>query len=83
MQNLESRRLQKVYFHILLLHSVAEIENEGPLVVFRILLQKSVAIHKDDTPEALQRRVMEQAEWKLLPRACEMVCRNIRKGRTV
>lgn len=59
-------------------HFVNEIPDGG-----EILLQKSVAIHKDDTPETLQRRVMEQAEWKLLPRACEMVCRNIRKGKTV
>ncbi len=59
-------------------HFVNEIPDGG-----EILLQKSVAIRKDDTPETLQRRVMEQAEWKLLPRACQMVCQNIRKGRTV
>ena len=40
----------------------------------KILLQKAVEVLPDDTPEVLQRRVMEQAEWILLPRAAEMVC---------
>ena len=39
-----------------------------------ILLQKAVEVLPDDTPEALQKRVMEQAEWKLLPQAIAMVC---------
>ncbi len=39
-----------------------------------ILLQKAVEVKVDDTPEVLQRRVMEEAEWILLPRAAEMVC---------
>lgn len=56
-------------------HFVNEIPDGG-----EIILQKSVAIRKDDTPQTLQKRVMQQAEWKILPRACEMVCRNIRKG---
>jgi len=56
-------------------HYVNEIPDGG-----RIILQKSVNIRKDDTPETLQRRVMEQAEWKILPRAAELVCREIRKG---
>ena len=38
-----------------------------------ILLQKAVAVKPDDTPETLQRRVMEQAEWELLPRAVRMI----------
>ena len=45
----------------------------------RIILQKSVAIKKGDTPEILQRRVMEQAEWKILPRAVELVSKEILK----
>ena len=38
-----------------------------------ILLQKAVAVKPDDTPETLQRRVMEEAEWELLPRAVRMI----------
>ena len=55
-------------------HFVNEIPDGG-----RIILQKSVAIRKGDTPESLQRRVMEQAEWKILPRAVEMVSKKYRK----
>ena len=55
-------------------HFVNEIPDGG-----RIILQKSVAIRKGDTPEVLQKRVMEQAEWKILPRAVEMVSRKYRK----
>lgn len=43
----------------------------------QILLQKAVDVHEGDTPEMLQRRVMEEAEWILLPRACEMVAERI------
>lgn len=39
-----------------------------------IILQKAVEIEENDTPETLQRRIMEQAEWKLLPRAVELLC---------
>ncbi|MGN1346811.1 MAG: phosphoribosylglycinamide formyltransferase [Eubacteriales bacterium] len=39
----------------------------------KILLQKAVYIEENDTPETLQRRVMEEAEWQILPAACEMV----------
>ncbi len=46
----------------------------------RILLQKAVEVCPGDTPETLQRRVMEQAEWILLPQAAEMVCAALRKG---
>ena len=53
-------------------HLVNEIPDGG-----RILLQKAVDVQDGDTPEILQRRVMEQAEWILLPRAAEMMSREI------
>jgi len=53
-------------------HLVNEIPDGG-----RILFQKAVAIEDGDTPETLQRRVMEQAEWILLPRAAELMSREI------
>lgn len=53
-------------------HLVNEITDGG-----RILLQKAVYIEDGDTPEILQRRVMEQAEWIILPQAVEMVCANM------
>ena len=53
-------------------HFVNEIPDGG-----EIILQKAVAVEPGDTPEILQRRVMEQAEWQLLPRAAELVCRGI------
>ena len=53
-------------------HYVNEIPDGG-----EILLQRAVSIRRGDTPESLQRRVMEQAEWKLLPKAVEMVSRRI------
>lgn len=43
----------------------------------RIILQKPVMIDKDDTPEILQKRVMEQAEWIILPEAINMIANNI------
>jgi len=49
-------------------HFVNEIPDGG-----KIILQKAVEIGAEDTPETLQRKVMEQAEWKLLPQAAEMV----------
>ena len=51
-------------------HLVNEIPDGGT-----ILLQKAVEVLPGDTPEVLQRRVMEQAEWVLLPQAAELVCR--------
>lgn len=57
-------------------HFVNEIPDGG-----RIILQKSVSIRKSDTPESLQRRVMEAAEWKILPRATELVSREILKSK--
>lgn len=50
-------------------HLVNEVCDGG-----RILLQKAVEIQPGDTPEILQKRVMEQAEWKLLPQAIAMIC---------
>ena len=55
-------------------HMVNEIPDGG-----RILFQKAVEILDGDTPEILQKRVMEQAEWILLPRAAESVSRQIRE----
>ena len=55
-------------------HFVNEIPDGG-----EIILQKSVQIRKGDTPEILQRRVMEQAEWKILPRAVELVSKEMKK----
>ena len=49
-------------------HYVNEIPDGG-----QILLQKAVCVKDDDTPETLQRRVMEEAEWLLLPAAAELV----------
>ncbi|MCD7775153.1 MAG: phosphoribosylglycinamide formyltransferase [Clostridiales bacterium] len=41
-----------------------------------IILQKAVEVKQDDTPETLQRRIMEQAEWKILPKAVQLFCRD-------
>lgn len=56
-------------------HFVNEIPDGG-----KIILQKAVEIEENDTPETLQKRVMEQAEWLLLPAAAELVCQKIRNG---
>lgn len=53
-------------------HYVNEIPDGG-----QIILQKAVCILKNDTPETLQKRVMKQAEWKILPRAVEIVSKEI------
>lgn len=42
-----------------------------------IIAQKAVAVLPDDTPETLQRRIMEQAEWMLLPAATDLVCKSL------
>ena len=47
----------------------------------QIIAQKAVKVQKNDTPETLQRRVMEQAEWKIFPKAVSDLCRKIRKGK--
>lgn len=57
-------------------HFVNEITDGG-----EIILQKAVKIRKGDTPEVLQRRVMEQAEWKILPAAVELVSKKIAKSK--
>ena len=56
-------------------HFVNEIPDGG-----RIIAQKAVEILEDDTPEVLQRRVMEQAEWILLPHAVEKISAQLLKG---
>ena len=55
-------------------HFVNEIPDGG-----EIIAQKAVYIEEGDTPEILQRRVMEQAEWILLPQAAEKVCADLQK----
>ena len=54
-------------------HFVNEIPDGG-----KIIMQKAVYIKEDDTPETLQRRVMEEAEWKILPMAVEKVSKEIK-----
>ena len=49
-------------------HFVDEGTDTGP-----IILQKAVSVHADDTPKTLQQRVMEQAEWKILPQAVSLI----------
>ena len=56
-------------------HFVNEIPDGG-----KIIMQKAVSVKEGDTPKKLQKRVMEQAEWKILPQALEKVCANILKG---
>lgn len=56
-------------------HFVNEIPDGG-----QIISQKAVDILTDDTPEVLQRRVMEEAEWILLPKAAEEISNKIQKG---
>ena len=50
-------------------HFVNEIPDGG-----KIIMQKSVDVKEDDTPEILQKRVMEEAEWKILPLSLEKIC---------
>ncbi len=57
-------------------HFVNEIPDGG-----KIILQKAVEIQEGDTPEILQKRVMEQAEWIILPKATEMISENIAKSK--
>lgn len=61
-------------------HIVNEIPDGGP-----IIMQRAVYIEENDTPEILQKRVMEQAEWKILPESVELMCSGkikIENGRT-
>ncbi len=55
-------------------HFVNEIPDGG-----KIIMQKAVKIKKGDTPLSLQKRVMEEAEWQILPQALNQVCQTIRK----
>lgn len=50
-------------------HFVSEECDGGPIIA-----QKAVVVHEDDTPETLQKRIMEEAEWKLLPEAVSLFC---------
>lgn len=50
-------------------HFVNEVCDGGPIII-----QKAVEIQNGDTPEILQKRVMEQAEWKILPKAVSLFC---------
>lgn len=50
-------------------HFVNEVCDGGP-----IILQKAVPVREDDTPESLQQRIMEEAEWQLLPQAVSLFC---------
>ncbi len=50
-------------------HFVSEECDGGPIIA-----QKSVAVREDDTPETLQKRIMEECEWKLLPQAVSLFC---------
>lgn len=62
-------------------HFVDEGTDTGP-----ILLQKAVEVENGDTPEILQRRVMEQAEWKILPQAIDLIANGrveVKDGKTV
>lgn len=61
-------------------HFVSEECDGGPIIA-----QKAVAVRENDTPETLQRRIMEEAEWKLLPEAVSLFCqgRLSVQGRTV
>ena len=56
-------------------HFVNEVPDGG-----RIIAQKAVAVEPGDTPETLQRRIMEQAEWILLPEAVEKICFELSSG---
>ena len=62
------------------IHFVTEECDAGP-----IILQKAVEVLPDDTPEVLQRRIMEHCEWKLLPQAVSLFCQDRLRveGRTV
>ena len=59
-------------------HFVNEIPDGG-----KIIMQRAVKIKDNDTPEKLQKRVMEQAEWKILPSALEEVCKKITKEKQI
>ena len=57
-------------------HFVNEIPDGG-----KIIMQKAVEVKDGDTPEILQKRIMEEAEWKILPMSCELVCKSIQENK--
>ena len=57
-------------------HFVNEIPDGG-----RIIMQKAVEVKDGDTPEILQKRIMEEAEWKILPLSCELVSKYISENK--
>ena len=57
-------------------HYVNEVPDGG-----KIIMQKAVEVQEGDTPEVLQKRIMEQAEWIILPASCEKVCKRITEER--
>ena len=57
-------------------HFVNEIPDGG-----KIIMQKAVEVMDGDTPEILQKRIMEQAEWKILPLSCELVSAKIAENK--
>lgn len=59
-------------------HFVSDVVDGG-----KIIAQKAIDVLDGDTPETLQRRVMENCEWVILPRAVEKVCREINDGRNI
>ena len=62
-------------------HFVDEGTDTGP-----IILQKAVEVHSGDTPETLQRRVMEEAEWQIMPEAIHLIANNrvhVKEGKTM
>lgn len=59
-------------------HFVNEIPDGG-----RIIMQRAVEVREGDTPEILQKRIMEEAEWKILPLSCEKVCSELLASRKI
>ena len=59
-------------------HFVNEIPDGG-----RIIMQRAVEVKEGDTPEILQKRIMEEAEWKILPLSCELVCSELLTSRKI
>ena len=61
-------------------HFATEVADDGP-----VILQKAIEVMEDDTPATLQRRVMEEAEWNILPKAISLFCerRLVLEGRVV
>ena len=55
-------------------HYVNEVADGG-----KIIMQRAVKVKENDTPESLQKRVMQEAEWKILPASLELVCKKLLK----